>query len=97
MLFRLDNVNVETSITSSPAIDLPNAEIQAKTSQWQVIEADGIQVLREERREEQEAKKNLRKIPRRKTGTFDPRSTFSSTVPSLHGRSTPILHADGMH
>jgi len=92
-----DNAKTESSVTNSPAIDLVNAEAQAKASQQQVLETDGARVLREERREEQEAKKNQRRSPRRKTGSFDPRSTFASTVPSLHGRSTPILHADGVH
>ncbi|KAK5938252.1 Sphingolipid C4-hydroxylase sur2 [Knufia obscura] len=93
-----DLSDLASSVTNSPATDLPNAEAQAKKSQRSVLETDGAQVLREERREEQEAKKSVRRTTqRRKTGSFDPRSTLASTVPSLHGRSTPILHADGVH
>lgn len=92
-----DNANIAPSVTNSPAVDLAKARKQASASQKQVLETDGPQVLLEERREEQEVKKTLRHSSRRKTGTFDPRSTLAGTVPSLHGRGTPILHADGVH
>ncbi|KAJ9664047.1 Sphingolipid C4-hydroxylase sur2 [Neophaeococcomyces mojaviensis] len=91
-----DNTSLASSVTNSPTVDLAEAQKQASASQKQVLETDGPQVLREERREEQEVKKAIKRNPRRKTGTFDPRSTLA-TVPSLHGRSTPILHADGVH
>lgn len=92
-----DTAQIESSITSSPATDLSKAAKQAVDSQQQVLETDGPQILKEERREEQEVKKNIRKTPRRRTSSFDPRSTLAGTVPSLHGRSTPILHTDGVH
>jgi len=91
-----DSANVVTSITNSPAIDLTGAQQQAVASQKQVLETDGPQILREERREEQEVRKAIKRTPRRKTGTFDPRSTLA-TVPGLHSRGTPILHADVVH
>lgn len=92
-----DKTKIESSITSSPAVDLTAAQEQAAASQKSVLETDGPQVLAEERREEKDIKKNLRRPARRRTGSFDPRSTLANAVPSLHGRSTPILHADGVH
>lgn len=92
-----DNAKLESSVTNSPAVDLTKAKEQAAESQKQTVYTDGPQILKEEKREEQQTRINLRKSPRRKTGTFDPRSTLAGTVPSLHGRSTPILHADGIH
>lgn len=86
-----------SSVTNSPAIDVQKAQQQATESQIQVVETDGPEAIMEERKEEQEIKKSLRKTARRRTGSFDPRSTLTGTVPSLHGRSTPILHAVGGH
>lgn len=90
-----ENAKLASSLTNSPAVDLQKAELQAAASQKSVLESDGPEIIREERREEQEAIKSVRKLARRRTGSFDPRSTLAGTVPSLHGRSTPILHAVG--
>lgn len=87
---------IQGNVTHSPVVDAAGAQKQAEESQTQVVETDGPRVLREEKKEEMELKKS-RKSPRRKTGSFDPRSTLAGSVPSLHGRSTPILHADGVH
>lgn len=92
-----DNATMASSLTNSPAVDLQRAEIQAAESQKSVLESDGPEIIREERREEQETRRSLRKPVRRRTGSFDPRSTLAGTVPSLHGRGTPILHAVGGH
>ncbi|KAK5091309.1 Sphingolipid C4-hydroxylase sur2 [Lithohypha guttulata] len=89
-----DKTKLEPSVTNSPAVDLAKAQEQAAQSQQSVMDAHGPAPIVEEQREEQEIKRNLRKSPRRRTGTFDPRSSLAASVPSLHGRSTPILHAD---
>lgn len=91
-----DKAQLDSSVTNSPATDVQKAKQQAAASQTSVIEADGQQVIQEEKREEQEVRKNLKKMPRRRTGTFDPRSTLAGTVPSLHGHGTP-LYSDGVH
>lgn len=89
------DAETKSSVTNSPAVDISKAQRQAAESQKSVVEADGPAPILEERREEQEVRKAIRKSPRRRTGTFDPRSI--AAIPSLHKKSTPILHADGMH
>lgn len=83
--------------TNSPAIDLENARRQAFESEQQVLESekDGQTILREEMREEREAKQSARRSTRRKSG-FDPKVLSDRVAGSLHGRSSAILHADGM-
>lgn len=85
------------SVTNCPPVDLAAAKQQAAESQKQVLDSHGPGPIIEEIREEAQVQKSLRKPARRRTGSFDPRSTFAERVPALHGRSTPILHADGMH
>lgn len=93
-----DAALAKSSVVNSPVLELKNATQQAISSQKQVLEDrenGGLRILEEERREEQEAKQNLRRSPRRKTSGFDAKSLSDRVAGSLHGRGTPILHADG--
>ena len=93
------------SITNSPATDLQKAEAQAAASQQQVLTdsaGGGAKVLEEEVAEEQEAKAALRRSPRKKAGSIDPkgdslRGLRERVVGALHGRSTAIIGTDGSH
>jgi sphinganine C4-monooxygenase len=91
-------VDVKPSVTNCPAVDTDKAKLQAEASQRQVLESEhnGVRVLNEEKREEQEAKQAARRSVRRKSG-FDPKSLSDRVAGSLHGRSSAILHADGVH
>ena len=93
-----DEADIKSSVTSSPAIDTEKAKLQAEESQRQVLESEdqGARILIEEAREEQEVKQATRRHPRRKSG-FDPKSISDRVAGSLHGRSSAILHADGVH
>lgn len=93
-----DQSDVKASVTSSPAIDLENAKIQAEASQKQVLESeeDGASIIKDEIREDQDVKQNPRRAVRRKSG-FDPKSLSDRVMGSIHGRSSAILHADGIH
>lgn len=70
-------------VVNSPEIDHAKAKEQANASQQQVVEADGIQVLAEEKREEQEAKQAMRRSTRRKSGRFDPKAISERVAGSL--------------
>jgi sphinganine C4-monooxygenase len=85
------------SVTNSPAVDPDKARNQAFESQQQVLdsEKDGQAILREEAREEREVKQSTRRSVRRKSG-FDPKVLSDRMAGSLHGRSSAILHADGV-
>lgn len=85
------------NIVNSDGIDSKVALQQARDSQKQVLETDGSKIIEEERREEKRASGSVKRTTRRRTGSFDPRSTLANSVPSLHGRGTPILKADGVH
>jgi sphinganine C4-monooxygenase len=92
-----DQLDPKSSVTSSPAVDHGRAMLQAEASQKQVLdtENDGDRVLREEVREEQRVKQTVKRSARRKSG-FDPKSISDRVAGSLHGRSSAILHADGV-
>ncbi|EXJ83506.1 C4-hydroxylase [Capronia coronata CBS 617.96] len=89
----------QASVVNSPTIDLGQAKKQASASQRQVLEDKengGARILKEEAREEQEARQSLRRNTRRKSG-FDAMSISDRVAGSLHNRSPTILHADGVH
>jgi sphinganine C4-monooxygenase len=91
--------SVAPSVTNSPAIDPQKAVEQAAASRQQVYddpEVDGDTVLAEERREELEARQQAVRRSRRSTGGFDPKAISDRVSSSLHGRSSAILHADGL-
>ena len=96
---------IASSVTNSPATDLRKANRQAAASQRQVLEDKidgGPQIIEEEVAEERDVIQRLPKPTRRKTGSIDPkgdslRSLRDRVTGSLHGRSTAILHADGVH
>ena len=90
-----DKATVESSVVNSPVADLARAQQQAEASQRQVTETDGPQVIREEQREEQDVKQSHRRSTRRKSG-FDAKALSDRVAGSLHGRSSAILHADGV-
>ena len=89
-----ESAAIESSVANSPAVNLAEAQQQASASQQQVIETDGVQVIREEQREEQEVRQLVRPSTRRKSG-FDAKALSDRVAGSLHGRSSAILHADG--
>lgn len=72
--------------------------MQAEASQKQVLESEdnGASILRDELRQEHETKPATRRIARRTSG-FDPKSISDRVMGSIHGRSSAILHADGVH
>lgn len=101
----LDQDAASAPITHSPATDLKKAEAQAAASQQQVLEesetaGERANVLEEEAADEQEAKATLRKSPRKKAGSIDPkgdslRGLRERVMGALHGRSTAIIGTDG--
>ena len=88
------------TITNSPAIDLSKAAQQAEASIKQVLEdtnVNGKMIIEDEMREEKEAKQqSARRSTRRRPSGFDPKAISDRVSSSLHGRSTAILHADGV-
>jgi len=100
-----DISTIASSVTNSPATDVKKAIQQAAASQRQVLDdkvEGGPQIIQEEIAEERDAIQRLPKMVRRKTGSIDPkgdslRSLRDRVAGSLHGRSTAILHADGVH
>lgn len=101
----IDASTMESSVINSPATDLKKANVQAAASQRQVLEDEiegGRQIIQEEVAEEKQAIRATPRITRRKTGSIDPkgdslRGLRERVAGSLHGRSTAILHADGVH
>jgi sphinganine C4-monooxygenase len=99
-----DVTSVKSSVTSSPANIVKRATLQATSSQRQVSEDEVVgdpQILREEAAEERDMRERATTSPRRKTSSFDPkgdglRGLRGRVAGSLHGRSTAILHADGV-
>jgi len=95
-----DQADVKSSVTKSPNVDDEKARLQAEASQKQVLDSDpnGARIIRDEIREEQEIKQATRRRThaRRKSG-FDPKALSDRVAGSLHGRSSAILHADGVH
>ena len=93
-----DDADIRSSVTNSPNVDAAQARRQAEASQKQVLdsEPDGARILKDEVREELEVKQAIRRPARRKSG-FDPKSLSDRVSGSLHGRSSAILHADGVH
>ena len=104
---RLDSdlTSVDSSVINSPATDVPMASRHAAASQRQVLEdkiEGGPQIIQEERAEEKDAMQKITRSPRRKTGSFDPKGDKlqglrDRVAGSLHGRSTAILHTEGVH
>jgi sphinganine C4-monooxygenase len=96
---------IASSVINSPATDLKKANGQAAASQRQVLDdmtEGGPQIIQEEVAEERDAIQRLPKSTRRKAGSIDPkgdslRNLRDRVTGSLHGRSTAILHADGVH
>jgi sphinganine C4-monooxygenase len=94
-----------SSMVNSPAINMKKANRQAASSQRQVLEdkvEGGPEIIAEEVAEEKDVVQRRPKLTRRKTGSIDPkgdslRSLRDRVAGSLHGRSTAILHADGVH
>lgn len=88
------------TVTNSPAVDARKAAQQAEAGRQQVCDdpkVNGKIVLDEEQREEKEVKQqSTRRSTRRRTSGFDPKSISDRVSASLHGRSTAILHADGV-
>ena len=91
-----DQTSAKASVTNSPAVDNAVAQQQAAASQQQVLESDGPAVIRDEHREEREVKQSSQRSSRRKSG-FDAKTWSEKVAGSLHGRSSAILHADGVH
>jgi sphinganine C4-monooxygenase len=95
-----DAANAPPTVTNSPAVDLNKAQKQAQQSQQQVLDdpkVDGRVVIAEEEREEREVKQQTpRRSTRRSVSGFDPKAISDRMAGSLHGRSTAILHADGL-
>jgi len=56
----------------------------------------GVRTLEDERWEDPEVKQNIRRSPRKMSG-FDTKSLSDRVAGSLRGRSTPILHTDGVN
>lgn len=84
-----------SSVTNSPAVDLFKAEKQAKASQQSTLDAEGPTVQQEERAEERDVAKALRRTSfRSKAGGFNPRS-MTQNVPGLC--KAPILRAESVH
>jgi len=100
-----DMSTIESSVVNSPAVDPEKASVQLAASQRQVLDDEiegGPQIIQEEVAEEKEAIKSTPRVTRRKTGSIDPkgdslRGLRDRVAGSLHGRSTAILHADGVH
>ena len=100
-----DANTTESSVVNSPATDLKKANLQAAESQRQVLSdktEGGPQIIQEEVDEEKKAIKATPRSTRRKAGSIDPkgdslRGLRDRVAGSLHGRSTAILHADGVH
>ena len=100
-----DLTSVDSSVINSPATDVPKASRQAAASQRQVLEdktAGAPQIIQEESAEEKDAMQKIARSPRRKTGSFDPKGDKlqglrDRVAGSLHGRSTAILHTEGVH
>jgi sphinganine C4-monooxygenase len=88
----------DVKATERPSDVDVKASAQANESRKQVLESepDGVQILKDQMREEQAAKQSMRRSGRRKSG-FDPKSLSERVAGSLHGRSSAILHADGVH
>ena len=103
--FDADLTNVDSSVINSPATDVSKAGHQAAASQRQVWEdkiEGGPQIIQEEREEEKDAIQKVARSPRRKTGSIDPKGDKlqglrDRVTGSLHGRSTAILHTEGVH
>ncbi|KAK4924125.1 Sphingolipid C4-hydroxylase sur2, partial [Elasticomyces elasticus] len=94
--------NMQYGITNPEDVDLKKAKEQMQEGREWVLSKHGPEVIEEEKREEREARQRAasvkKPVPRRKsTGLgFDPVSALSNSVPSLHGKSTPVIHPSGI-
>ena len=100
-----DVVALTPSIINSQGTYVEKASRQVAAPQRKVPENrvdGGPEIIAEEVAEEKDVMPRLPKLTRRKTGSIDPkgdslRGLRDRVAGSLHGRSTAILHADGVH
>jgi sphinganine C4-monooxygenase len=90
-------VDADAALAASSGTDSPDLDPVASPRQALNDREDGGSRIEDRRCEEQETKQAIPRGTRRRTSGFDPKVLSDRVAGSLHGRSSAILHTDGVH